>query len=167
MGERTGLLEAGQLAGRSRDPSRKPHPEGGPSTVMTVDPKAGAGARTASARADTRSPGGPPGRTYFVPFAQVWDVLVKEIGRRRGWTLVHADEGLGLLTVACRPAWPRRLDDLTVWVELDDNGLTRVDMRSTPRSGRRDFGANARRIRELTDHLDRELGTAARVGDGG
>lgn len=141
--------------------------EQGPAHAMTVDPNAVLPGRAPGACVDTRSPGGPPGRTYSVAFARVWDVLVEEIGSRRGWTLVHADEELGLLTATCRPVLPRGLDDLTVWVRLDDNGLTRVDMRSAPRSGRRDFGSNSRRVRELADRLDQVLGGAARVRAGG
>jgi hypothetical protein len=128
---------------------------------MTLDTAPASGPDRAVA--DTRRPDGPVGRTYAAPFAHVWDALLAEIRRRKRWTLVHADEGLGLLTVICRRLLPRGLDDLTVWVSLDENGLTRVDLRSMARSGRSDFGANERRVRDLTKQLDRALGPRARV----
>jgi hypothetical protein len=115
---------------------------------------------------DTRHSNGPKGRTYSAPFARVWDLLVREIERRRRWTLVHADEDRGLLTVRCRPYLPPSTNDLTVWVGLDNNGLTRVDMRSTSRSAGRDFGSNARRVGELLGRLDDILGIDAQVHTG-
>jgi hypothetical protein len=116
---------------------------------------------------DTRHVEGPPGRTYSAPFARVWDVLHQEIRRRRRWTLVHSDEEMGLLTVTCRPILPRGLDDLTVWVRLDENGLTRVDMRSVARWSRGDLGVNSRRVAGLTSRLDQALGPGVRVRTGG
>lgn len=111
---------------------------------------------------DTRSAGGPEGRVYAVPFATVWDRLLTEVAERPRWDLVHHDEELGLITVACRSVFPPRTDDLTVWVRLDVNGLTRVDVRSEPRS-RRTLGASERRVRNLLARLDSALGPDARV----
>ena len=109
---------------------------------------------------DTRSPAGPRGRVYAVPFAGVWDCLVSDLAARNRWDLVHRDEDLGLITVACR-GWLRgRADDVTIWVRLDANGLTRVDVRTESRRG---AGAGERRIRDLFDRLDQALGREARV----
>lgn len=113
--------------------------------------------------ADTREPGGPAGRTYATPFATVWDALVNDIGRRRRWDLVHADEELGILTVRCRSLVWRLVDDLVIWVSLDENALTRVDARSRSRVGKGDLGVNRRRIQRLLQRLDRSLGTSAQV----
>jgi len=113
--------------------------------------------------ADTRQPAGPAGRTYAAPFARVWDLMRAESRTRRGWTLVHADEEIGILTVTCRSALFRFVDDLTVWVSLDENGLTRLEARSTSRVGRGDLGANRRRIEGLLRRLDRALGPGAKV----
>ncbi len=132
---------------------------------MTTEPRTAREKDHASSVADTRRPEGPDGRTYAAPFARVWDALVTDIQRRRRWTLVYADEERGLLSVTCRPVLPRGLDDLTVWVRLDENGLTRVELRSMARSGRRDWGENARRVRSLIQSLDRILGPGARVRD--
>lgn len=112
---------------------------------------------------DTRATAGPDGRTYAAPFADVWDRLEAEIGARRSWQLVHADEERGLFTVVCRTIVPPGIDDLSIWVRLDENGLTRVDVRSSARGGRRDFGANQRRVASLIRALDAGLGPGNRV----
>jgi hypothetical protein len=99
---------------------------------------------------------------YAVPFARVWDQLLVEIGARGRWDMVHSDEEMGLITVACRGILPGRPDDLTIWVRLDGNGLTRVDLRCESHT-RRDFGAGERRVRDLLASLDRTLGSGSRV----
>ncbi len=112
---------------------------------------------------DTRAGGGPEGRTYTVPFAEVWDAATADIRGRRGWEIVHADEERGLLTVVCRSRLRRSSDDLSVWVRLDEYGLTRVDARAGSREGRLSPGANRRRIVELLEALDEALGPGTRV----
>lgn len=112
---------------------------------------------------DTRAPDGPEGRTYTVPFARVWDAATADIRGRRGWEIVHADEERGLLTVVCRSRLRRSSDDLSVWVRLDEYGLTRVDARAGSREGRLSPGANRRRVVELLAALDETLGPGTRV----
>ncbi|MFQ5890010.1 MAG: DUF1499 domain-containing protein [Gemmatimonadota bacterium] len=119
------------------------------------------GRRFTERTADTRTGHEPGGRTYFTPFARVWDALLRDIEGRKGWTLVYADEELGILTVTCRSPVLRLVDDLTIWVGLDDNGLTRVEARSSSRTGW--TGANRRRLADLIERLDRALGSEARV----
>lgn len=114
--------------------------------------------------ADTRTPAGPPGRLYAAPFAEVWDSLLDQIHGRRGWKLIHADEELGLMTVMCTTPVFRFRDDLTIWISLDENGLTRVEARSESRVGRGDFGVNRRRIDRMLALLDRSVGPAVRLG---
>jgi hypothetical protein len=114
---------------------------------------------------DTRATDGPAGRVYAAAFATVWDLLLDDVGGRRGWELVHADEELGLLTVVCR-AVPSLRDDLSVWVRLDENGLTRVDARAVTRSRWDPFGMGRRRVRGLLGRLDDALGPGARVRTG-
>lgn len=112
--------------------------------------------------ADTRTSDEPSGRTYTASFARVWDALVADIRDRRRWDLVHADEELGILTVRCR-TFLGFVDDLTIWVALDRNALTRVEARSRSRVGRGDLGTNRRRLEGLFARLDRALGPDARV----
>ncbi|MEN8144551.1 MAG: hypothetical protein ABFS14_06310 [Gemmatimonadota bacterium] len=117
---------------------------------------------------DTRSRGGPEGRIYSVPFARVWDTIVAEIQNRPRWRLVHSDEGLGLLTVTCRSRLPRRLDDLAIWVSLDENGFTRVDLRSGPRATEKHPDgtvkpSHGKRITSILAALDDRLGHETRL----
>ena len=113
--------------------------------------------------ADTRAPDGPECRLYAAPFAEVWDSLLDLIHQRRRWELVHADEELGLMTVTCTAPVVRLRDDLTIWVSLDENGLTRLEARSESRVGRGDLGVNRRRIERLLRRLDQTVGRAVRL----
>jgi len=98
------------------------------------------------------------GRTYLVPFAQVWDEIVKMVEKRPRWTLISADEASGGIRAEARTLVFRFVDDVQVKVKLDDNALTRVDMWSSSRVGNADLGANARRIAGFFRELDRRLG---------
>jgi uncharacterized protein (DUF1499 family) len=112
---------------------------------------------------DTRQRGQPEGCVYAVPFAEVWDLVASEIQSQRGWDLVHADEERGMFTVVCRSRFPKRTDDLTIWIRLDENGLTRLDIRSSSREGRRQPGGLRRRVESLLGSVERSLGPGARV----
>ena len=113
--------------------------------------------------ADTRDAGPPNGRTYSASFAAVWDALLEDVRGRRRWELAHADEDLGMLTVRCRTPVLGLVDDLTVWVRLDENAMTRVDARSRSRVGKGDLGVNRRRLEKLMERLDRALGEETRL----
>lgn len=104
--------------------------------------------------ADTRAPGPPSGRCYAAPFAAVWDAVRSEVDAHRRWRVEHADETNGILRVTCRARLFRWIDDLTVWISLDEEGLTRFEARSAARTGVGDLGVNRRRIESLLEHLD-------------
>jgi len=106
---------------------------------------------------DTRTPGPPTSRRYASAFRDVWRGLREAVEIRPRWTVTHADESAGQLTVLCRTRLFGFRDDLVVWVWLDEDGLTRVDARSRSRVGRTDLGANRRRIDGLLEDLDRRL----------
>jgi len=129
---------------------------------MTTTPASPAGRPTNAEPVDTRSPGGPDGRLYTASFAAVWDRLLEDVRARDRWELVHHDEDLGLITVRCRGFLAAGTGSLTIWVCLDDNGLTRLDLRYVPEA-RRDLGAGERRIRDLVSRMDHALGPGARV----
>ena len=112
---------------------------------------------------DTRHDGSLRGRVYAASFADVWDALLTEVSGHRSWTLVHSDEDLGLLTAVCRRVLPRETGHLTVWVRLDENALTRVDVRSMSRSAIGRAGGDRRRVEALMSRLDRRLGGSARI----
>jgi len=115
---------------------------------------------------DTRVAGGPSGRTYAAPFAQVWDAFLDQVSSRRGWNLAHQDEDLGIITIRCQILPFRPVDDLTVWVGLDENGLTWVEALSRSRVGKGDMGVNRRRIVRMLATLDAALGPHARLRHG-
>mgnify|MGYP001819207268 CR=1 FL=1 len=129
---------------------------------MTTTPASHAGRSTDADPVDTRSAGGPEGRLYTASFAAVWDRLLEEVRSRNRWELVHHDEDLGLITIRCRGFLPAGVGLLSIWVSLDSNGLTRVDLRYVPET-RRGLGAGERRIRELVRRMDQALGPGTRV----
>lgn len=108
-------------------------------------------------RADTRLPGPPHGRRYLAPFAHVWDELREMTEEHPRWRLEHADETQGLMAATCRSRIFGFVDDLTVWVRLDANGLTEVALRSRSRTGKGDFGVNRRRIERILARLDEKF----------
>lgn len=112
--------------------------------------------------ADTRTSGPPGGRTYAAPFAEVWDAVRGRVDAHPRWRVEHADETNGILRVTCRSRVFRFVDDLTVWISLDEEGLTRLEARSAARTGKGDFGVNRRRIESLLADLDARFD---RVGD--
>ena len=113
--------------------------------------------------ADTRGPDGPEGRLYAVPFARVWDAIPSIVARRRLWRVVHADEELGLATIVCRLPVSGIAGEISVWVHLDDNGLTRVDARAGARGRWQGPRAARRRLDRFLAGLDRAVGPDARI----
>lgn len=105
-------------------------------------------------RADTRLPGPPEGRRYLAPFARVWDEIRGMIEEQPRWSLEHADETRGLMAATCRSRFFGFVDDLTVWLRLDADGMTEVALRSRSRTGKGDFGVNRRRIEHILERLD-------------
>ncbi len=98
------------------------------------------------------------GRTYSIPFAQVWSATESlAAGELRGWTTMMADEDQGLLRAECQGILARSSDEVEVRISLDENGQTRVDMSSTSKAGRGDWGRNARRIKRFFRALDRRV----------
>ena len=73
--------------------------------------------------------------------------------------VIHSDPQSGIMVT-------RFIDDVTIWVALDDNGLTRVDALSRSRRGKGDWGVNGRRIDRLLRSRDAALGPSARLATG-
>lgn len=98
------------------------------------------------------------GRTYAIPFEQVWQatLALPRHGLKR-WTVVHADDDEGTVRMRVRPALLGTRADVTIRIGLDANAQTRVDARSRSRAGLIDFGGNARRIGRFFRGLDRAL----------
>jgi hypothetical protein len=98
------------------------------------------------------------GRTYAVPFEDVWRAALNLAGGgQRGWRLVSADDHEGVIVAEATTPLLRFVDDVTILISLDENAQTRVDVRSASRRGKRDFGTNARRIAGFLKRLDRRV----------
>ena len=104
------------------------------------------------------------GRTYAIPFEQVWQAAGSLAnGGLRRWRIVQADDYEGIVQAEARTFVFGFVDDVLIRVYLDQDAQTRVDMQSRSRKGRVDFGTNARRIRAFFHALDRRLAQPARV----
>lgn len=98
------------------------------------------------------------GRTYHIPFARVWDTAVGLANEMPRWTVLTTDEDRGLIQAEARTLIFKWVDDVTIRIRLDDNALTRVDLRSASRRGVGDLGTNVRRIARFLQRLDQRLG---------
>jgi hypothetical protein len=99
------------------------------------------------------------GRTYAIPYALVWaEATAMAGGELRGWTLLEADEDLGVFKAEAKTMVFGFVDDVQLRISLDENAQTRVDMTSESRKGNGDLGMNARRIRKFLSSLDRRIG---------
>ena len=74
-----------------------------------------------------------------------------------GWTIVASDPGAGRIEASQQSRWFRFTDDIVIRVACDELGA-RIDMRSTSRQGRSDFGVNAARIRAYLVALRQRIG---------
>jgi uncharacterized protein (DUF1499 family) len=109
----------------------------------------------AETRPDARDPRF-RGRTYPIPFEDVWQAalaLVTELGCH----VRLANDRDGIIIAQASARLPRRVDDVTVSVILDQDAQTRVDMRSIAREGKSDMGGNARRVTRFFQLLDSRM----------
>lgn len=103
------------------------------------------------------------GRTYHVPFEQVWQAsLTLAGGGLRRWKIVDSDDYEGVINAESKTFFLRMVDDVQIRVTLDEDAQTRVDVLSASRKGKADFGTNARRIVRFLRALDRKLMPPAR-----
>jgi uncharacterized protein (DUF1499 family) len=97
------------------------------------------------------------GRSYPIPFVQVWEAALEVARTTRGWTVTASDPRAGEIVAEARtPVW-KFTDDVWVRLSLDEDGQTRVDLASASRKGGADLGTNARRIARFLHALDRHL----------
>ncbi|MGQ0563132.1 MAG: DUF1499 domain-containing protein [Gemmatimonadota bacterium] len=98
------------------------------------------------------------GRTYAIPFEQVWQAArALAGGGLRRWRIIESDDYEGIIHAEARTLFLRFVDDVVITIRLDDDAQTRADMQSRSRKGRFDFGANARRIGKFFRSLDQKL----------
>jgi len=119
---------------------------------------------TARARAETDPHSPNPrlrGRTYAIPFERVWSHALAAIqGELPRWKLLSHDDQKGVILAEARTALLRRDVDIHIRIGLDDNGQTRVDVRTALRSAHGDMGSTKRLITSFFHHLDRRLGAS-------
>jgi uncharacterized protein (DUF1499 family) len=68
-----------------------------------------------------------------------------DTAQRMGWTIVAADDAAGRIEASDRSRWFGFTDDIVIRVTPSGSG-SRVDLRSSSRMGRSDFGVNAGRV---------------------
>ena len=97
------------------------------------------------------------GRTYAIAYERVWTAALALATDLPRWTVVRADDQLGVIEAEARTRVLRFVDDVTIHVGLDHDGQTRIDAISQSRIGTSDFGTNARRVGKFFLALDRAL----------
>lgn len=79
-----------------------------------------------------------------------------DTAQRMGWTIVEGDPISGRIEANDRSRWFGFTDDIVIRITAAGSG-SRVDMRSSSRHGRGDFGVNAVRIRAYMAALRRSV----------
>lgn len=98
------------------------------------------------------------GRTYAIPFEDVWQACLRLMGGGlKRWEILESDDQEGIIRGRVHGRVERTNSTFTVRVILDANAQTRVDGLSASRVGRADFGINARRLHRFFRALDRAL----------
>lgn len=117
-------------------------------------------------RADTNPAHADPrlrGRTYAIPFDRVWNACLELAdGGLPRWWVARSDDQRGVIEARQKTLVFRFIDDVRIFVGLDNNAQTRVDMISRSRKGRGDLGTNARRIHRFLRALDERLDATPR-----
>jgi uncharacterized protein (DUF1499 family) len=75
-----------------------------------------------------------------------------DAAQRMGWTIVAADDTAGRIEASDRSRWFGFTDDIVIRITPSGSG-SRVDVRSSSRLGRSDFGVNAARVRNYLGSL--------------
>lgn len=95
------------------------------------------------------------GRTYAIPFEAVWQAATQlASGGIKGWSLWVADDQAGKIEASTAPFFFLPAGDIRVRIGLDANAQTRVDVMSTSRTERGDFGRSRRAIGRFFERLD-------------
>jgi uncharacterized protein (DUF1499 family) len=82
-----------------------------------------------------------------VTFARALDTA-----QQMGWTIVASDKAAGRIEASQRSRWMGFPDDIVIRVAPASSG-SRIDLRSSSRYGRSDFGVNAARVRDYLSAL--------------
>jgi hypothetical protein len=102
------------------------------------------------------------GRTYAIPFENVWQAALKLTGGGLSrWTRHEADDDEGVI-LASVTSLTGAVHDIMVRITLDENAQTRVDASAQARKPLTDLGRSRRRLRRFFRALDTALARAAR-----
>jgi uncharacterized protein (DUF1499 family) len=75
-----------------------------------------------------------------------------DTAQRMGWTIVAADDAAGRIEASDRSRWFGFTDDIVIRIIPSASG-SRIDLRSSSRVGRSDFGVNAARVERYLSAL--------------
>jgi len=97
-----------------------------------------------------------PMQTLVSPIAanQMYDRALA-LANSRGWEIVTADAARGQIEATETSGWYGFKDDVAIRIGANNDGETIVDMRSISRVGLSDLGANAKRVANFMDDLER------------
>ena len=95
--------------------------------------------------------------TTAMPMASAFEQALKVAKAMVGWTIVAVDADAGRIEASQQSRWFRFTDDIVIRIAGTEAG-SRIDMRSTSRQGRSDYGVNAARIRAYRAALLKRLG---------
>jgi len=80
-----------------------------------------------------------------------------DAAKQMGWTIVAADPAAGRIEASDRSRWFGFTDDIVVRIGASGSGSL-IDVRSSSRLGRSDFGVNAARVRAYLTELRQTAG---------
>ena len=86
--------------------------------------------------------------------------LVADLAYKQGWDFIGANHEAGRIEVTATTTWYGFKDDIAFRVRPLEEGGTEIDMRSMSRVGLSDLGANARRVGDFMEKLDRAIAEA-------
>lgn len=91
-----------------------------------------------------------------LPVAKAFNKALHVAKSMPGWTIIASDADTGHIEASQQSRWFRFTDDIVIRVSSDVAG-SRIDMRSTSRQGRSDYGVNAARIRAYIGALRKRI----------
>jgi uncharacterized protein (DUF1499 family) len=92
-----------------------------------------------------------------LPVAMAFSEALDVATSMPGWTIVASDIDAGRIEASQQSRWFGFTDDIVIRVVIDEEG-SRIDVRSTSRQGRSDYGVNAARIRAYMRALRLRIG---------
>jgi len=91
-----------------------------------------------------------------LPVASAFNEALHVAQSMPGWTIVASDADAGHIEATEQSRWFRFTDDVVIRIVARE-GESRIDMRSTSRQGRSDYGVNAARIRAYMSALRKRI----------